>query len=201
MQENPELEICIPRETIIKKLNVSTQNKYEDNETIEARLLLKNKTEEEKSKRDLDSKLASDSYNSARMVDQIELEEEEIVEEINKETILEENKHQLDDIYYLDANNSQLNEECNQTNSSIDQFKYKNSNKQEPIKQLKNQKPSNLEQHSHQSQVNFHHFSEDDENDNEDGLDDDLADQVISTTTITSFVVNKQTNHQSERKQ
>lgn len=153
---------------------------YDDNETLEQKERLKNVTKNEKSsnqsKRDLYAKWSmADGYNSARMVNQIELEEEEIVEEVNKESALDEaGKHQ-DDIYYLDGNSS-LTNEANQTNSSA-------ANEEQPkLNKQNDQQKFHLDQQ--RQEANFH-FSEDDENDNEEG-DSDL-DQVISTTTITSL--------------
>lgn len=196
MIENPEFEICIPQSSIITRLK---QNKmiYEDNETKNQRIKLENQTRNEKSnqaKRDLYAKWSIENgFNSARMVDQIELEEEEIVEEVNKETIstFDHQKHQMDDIYYLDGNNTLIIEETNQTNSTNLDDKQSIIDQQ----QIKDQK-FHLDQHQ---MTNFNHFSEDDENDNEDG-DSDL-DQVISTTTITSIdrslnyaLDNRQTN-------
>lgn len=188
LHENPDLEICIPRENILKNLKQNRKS-YDDNETLEQKERLKNATKTEKSsnqsKRDLYAKWpAADGY-SARMVDQIELEEEEIVEEVNKESALEEaGKHQVDDIYYLDGNNSLSSEGSNQTNgssSSTEEFKLNNKQNEQQKFHLDQQR----------QEANFH-FSEDDENDNEEG-DSDL-DQVISTTTITSlnYAVNKQ---------
>lgn len=202
--ENPDFEICILRENIIQRLRHSRskdKNQYADSETLQILERLANKTKNEKpnqSKRDLFAKWSiEDGYNSARMVDQIELEEEKIVEEVNKETVAFE-KHQMDDIYYLDSNNSMANDEANQTNSTVEDEQVSKLNKQsftnEP--QIKEQK-FHLDQQPETTNFNhFNHFSEDDENDNEDG-DSDL-DQVISTTTITSLnyaVNNKQTNH------
>lgn len=175
---------------------------YDDNETLEQKERLKNATKNEKSsnqsKRDLYAKWSTaDGYSSARMVDQIELEEEEIVEEVNKESTLEENaKHQVDDIYYLDGNNSLSNEATNQTNSTLpaenqqqQQFKLNKQNDQQKF---------HLDQQ--RQEANFH-FSEDDENDNEEG-DSDL-DQVISTTTITSlnYAVKQQPQQPLDKKQ
>lgn len=140
----------------------------------------------------------ADGYNSARMVDQIELEEEEIVEEVNKESTLEEGgKHQVDDIYYLDGNNSLSGEgTSNQTNGS-------SSPAEEQQQQFKLSKQNEQQKFhlDHQRQEANFHFSEDDENDNEEG-DSDL-DQVISTTTITSlnYAVNKQQQQHLDKKQ